>query len=72
MFLLSLLDALEDSSHIKLHTADEGDFKDKCTHKAVEDFAALLFQVDCFIVLEITEYLVVSHGQFHHSIDFSL
>lgn len=72
VLLLSFLYLLEDVSHVELHASDKRYLQHKGTHEVVKDIAALFLEVNCLVLLEIVEDLVVSHCQLHHTIDLTL
>ena len=71
MLLLVVPHPLQNCPNVELHTADIAYLKHKHTHKIVEHFAALLFEVDGLVVLQVFKDLVVGHRQLHHPIHLS-
>lgn len=61
VLLLSFLYLLEDVSNVELHASDKGHLQHEGTHEVVKNIAAFFLEVNCLILLEIVENLVVSH-----------
>ena len=62
MFLLSLLDFLEDGSDVELEVTNERHFEDKSPHKVIENFVSFFLEMNSFVCGEFFESLVVEHG----------
>lgn len=71
VLLLPILYLLEDIPDVELHATNEWHLKHKGSHEVIEYIAAFLLQVYGLILFKVPEDLIVSHGQLHHSIDFS-
>lgn len=62
---------LEDAAHVELHAADEWHFEYKCAHEVIEYLAPFLLQVNRLVLFQISEQLVMRHGEFHHAVYLS-